>query len=86
MYNNKWGKNDATSDSYQCITANSVEYKWISSNAYYNSVKAYPAIVYGWHWGYHFGPDPNGLPKRVWERPNMMTTWKVSQVKDEEFE
>ena len=64
MYNNKWGKDQATSDSKQCITANSVEYKWVSAQNY-DSVKAYPAIVKGWHWGYRYGEGVGNLPVMV---------------------
>ena len=85
VLNNMWGKGDATQDSYQCVTANTVEYKWVSAQSY-NSVKAYPAIIMGWHWGYHFGEGAGGLPQRLYSRPSLMTSWSISHEKWETFE
>lgn len=80
MLNNKWGKGQASGDSWQCIHDNRVEYKWVTQSGG-NSVKAYPAMIAGWHYGYKYGQGTGGLPARVYDRPKLMTSWRISHSK-----
>ena len=85
MLNNKWGKDKATGDSYECISATRVDYKWVTAWGG-NNVKCYPAIIAGWHWGYLKGMYATGLPVRVDSKPKIMTTWRVHHQKSQDFE
>lgn len=91
VMNNKWGKDQATGDSYQCVTANpdgsvQVDYRWVTKPGIGQTVKGYPAMISGWHWGYRYGEGTGNLPARVYNRPKMMTTWNVKQWKKTDFE
>lgn len=85
MLNNKWGKAQATGDSYQCVQDNRVDYKWVTQSGG-NTVKAYPAIISGWHYGYKYGQGVGGLPVRVYESPRLMTSWHITHEKKKDFE
>jgi hypothetical protein len=52
-----------------------VDYGWWGQNG---SVKGYPAIIAGWHWGYHYFQGAAGLPARVYNKPRITTSWHIS--------
>ena len=60
---------------------NRSDFKW-NSLQNYQSVKAYPAIIRGWHFGYKYGQGAGGLPVRIYDRPSMMTSWSVTHTKE----
>ena len=79
MFNNEWGASQATSASFQCILGTNVTYNWVP-NVSYDSVKGYPAIVAGWHWGYKYGQGVGNLPVLLSSKPTIMTSWSIAHV------
>lgn len=49
-------------------------------------MKAYPAFIAGWHYGYRYGQGTGGLPARIYDRPRLMTTFQVGHNKKNDFE
>lgn len=89
LSNNMWGENYAYSEFYECITydatnnTNGVKYQWWGGP---NTVKAYPANVAGWAWGYYYGQGSGGLPVRVYENHTITTSWQVFHPPSSEYE
>ena len=83
LFNNMWGQDSANPGYYECIAYGSanrtstVKYSW-SGNP--NAVKAYPAVVAGWSWGYRYGQGAGGLPVRVYENHTILTSFEVQHV------
>lgn len=83
LVNNQWGSSSAKPGWWQAITREdngsySYKYEWWSANGQNDTVKGYPALVRGWHWGYYYGQGNGGLPKRIYENHSMMVSWKVT--------
>lgn len=87
--NNKWGYTAATEDSYECITETSNTYHW-TPKTQDGQVKGYAAYVKGWHYGvttgYRYGQGAGGLPARIYDRPSIMGTWRISHSRNEDRE
>eukprot|EP00002_Diphylleia_rotans_P006194 TRINITY_DN1552_c0_g1_i1.p1 TRINITY_DN1552_c0_g1~~TRINITY_DN1552_c0_g1_i1.p1 ORF type:complete len:298 (+),score=25.48 TRINITY_DN1552_c0_g1_i1:93-986(+) len=67
VLNNQWGKGSANPGYYQAIVQQdngsaSFWYQWWGDD---NSVKGYPAVIFGWHWGYYTPYGQYGLPYQV---------------------
>jgi xyloglucan-specific endo-beta-1,4-glucanase len=77
LNNNVWGQ-DSSPSGWNCIwNSNSTSplnwgtsYNWpVNGNPY--SVKAYPAVISGWHWG--TWSNGSGLPTRIWDNKAVNT-------------
>jgi hypothetical protein len=75
--NNTWGSDSSPAGWSESITTNSgtawrTDFNW-PSGANNNSVKAYPAAILGWHWGWHF--QNTGLPVQLSANRNINSTY-----------
>ena len=77
LNNNVWGQGDSPSGWNAIWNSNSSSPVWWGTaynwpvNGNPNSVKAYPSIVSGWHWGNW--SNNSGLPVRIWDNKNVST-------------
>jgi Glycosyl hydrolase family 12/Ricin-type beta-trefoil lectin domain-like len=78
--NNGWGWESSPAGWSESITTNSstawrTDFNW-PSGPNNNSVKAYPAAILGWHWGWHF--QNTGLPVQLSANRNIDTNYAYS--------
>ncbi len=80
LINNLWGESDGSGQGCAWLTCPSgggwgwgADFSWTGSTS---SVKAYPSIVYGWHWGQK--TYACGLPVQLSQRLRIPTQWKYS--------
>jgi hypothetical protein len=69
VMNNGWGSGSSPAGWSESITTNSstawrTDFNW-PTGSNNNSVKAYPAAILGWHWGWHFSQAATGLPRQL---------------------
>ncbi len=82
LNNNVWGRSDSPSGWNAIWNSNDsspagwgTAYDWpVGSSPH--SVKAYPGIVSGWHWG--TWSENSGLPVRIWDNNKVHTTAEIS--------
>ena len=84
--NNQWGSGAASQGYYQCLDGTTVSYSWWSADGQDDNVKAYPAIITGWHWGYMNGQGNAGLPVLLSSNPKIITNWSVQHVNTGNYE
>ena len=84
--NNQWGSDDAKPGYYQCLDGLTVSYSWWSINKADYSIKSFPAIITGWHWGYFNGPGNGNLPVIINSRPTIMVNWTVQHMNTGTYE
>lgn len=84
--NNQWGSGAAKPGYYQCLNGYTVSYSWWSANGQDDGVKAYPAIITGWHWGYVNGQGNANLPVLVSSQPTITVNWSVQHVNQGNWE
>lgn len=78
VLNNMWNKAKSPSG-WQCVMNNNsgsplnwqADYNW-PVNGFPYEVKAYPAVISGWHWG--SWSSSSGLPVRIWDNKKVTTT------------
>jgi hypothetical protein len=75
--NNTWGQDSSPAGWSESITTNSstawrTDFNW-PSGANNNSVKAYPAAILGWHWGWRF--QNTGLPTQLSANRNINSSY-----------
>ena len=75
--NNLWGASTAKPGYCECLAGTTVSYTWASVSPGSKSVKAYPAIITGWHWGYALGQGSANLPVIINSIPTIMVNWTV---------
>jgi Glycosyl hydrolase family 12 len=80
FFNNQWGSSAAKPGYYQCLDGTTVSYAWWSTDGKNDNVKAFPAIVTGWHWGYLNGQGSAGLPVLVQSYPKLIINWSVQHT------
>jgi hypothetical protein len=77
LNNNVWGRADSPAGWNAIWNSNNTSPVWWGTaynwpvNGNPNSVKAYPSIISGWHWG--TWSANSGLPVRIWENKNLST-------------
>lgn len=81
--NNQWGSGAAKAGWWQAVTKEdngcySTKYNWWSANGQNDTVKGFPAMIRGWHWGYKYGQGNGGLPVRVYDNKTIKTSWKIT--------
>jgi hypothetical protein len=80
FFNNQWGRDAAKPGYYECIEGTTVTYSWQALDPSKYLVKAYPAIVTGWHFGYLNGEGSGGLPVLVESSPTLKISWSVKHT------
>lgn len=84
--NNQWNAGAAKPGYYQCLDGTTVSYSWWSADGLDDSVKAYPAIITGWHWGYLDGQGNANLPVLVSSSPTITVNWSVQHTNTGNYE
>ena len=84
--NNQWGASTAKPGYYQCLDGTTVSYSWWSADGTDYNVKAYPAIITGWHWGYVNGQGSANLPVIIYSTPSIMVNWAVQHTNTGNYE
>ena len=75
--NNQSGASAARSGYYQTLNRTTVSYCFWSWNFLDIEVKAFPAIITGWHLGYLNGQGSGGLPVIIHSNPSLLINWEV---------
>ena len=72
--------NTAKPGYYQCLEDTTVTYSWRSTNSTIHDVKAYPAIITDWYWGYVNGQGSANLSVIINSMPIIIVNWLVQHT------